>query len=190
MALSVSKRGESTDRAPWWTVAPAGNHWGELPVISRRDVVVGTIVAGALLPSPAFACKAPAPKDRDGYTRLIDRLFDAWWARDFTAFQQAVQGAEGKPSIDARTLFDAHFVKPEHRFRGELLFNGASLVAQVITPQEADPAHGICGGYAVADLFLVSFFPGADTPMVREAKHIDFNLLAHSEWAGLPGALR
>ena len=159
-------------------------------MISRREIMVGTIVAGALLPSPAFACRAPASKDRDGYTRLIDRLFDAWWARDFGAFQQAFQHPERREQFDTRTLFDAHFAKQERRFRGELLFNGASVAAQVVTPQEADPAHGIGGGYAVADLFLVSFFPGLGTPVVREGKHIDSNLLAGEEWAALPGANR
>ena len=145
---------------------------GELPVISRRDIVLGTMVAGVLLPSPAFACRAPVAKDRDGYTRVIDRLFEAWWARDFTAFQQAFQHAERREQFDARTLFDAHFAKAERRFRGELLFNGASVAAQVITPQEADPARGNCGGFSVADLLLVRFFPGLDTPVVNEAKHM------------------
>jgi hypothetical protein len=150
---------------------------GRATVISRRDIVVGTIVAGALLPSPAFACKAPAAKDRDGYTRVIDRLFEAWWARDFIAFQQAFQYPERKEQFDARTLFDAHFAKQERRFRGELLFNGASVATQVITPQEADPAFGVCGGFAVTNLFLVRFLPGRDTPVVNEAKHVDANLL-------------
>ena len=146
------------------------------------------MVAGALLPSPAFACKAPAAKDRDGYTRVIDGLFEAWWARDFTAFQQAFQYPERREQFDARTLFDAHFAKPERRFRGELLFNGASVAAQVITPQEADPALGICGGYAIAALFLVRFFPGYGSLVVDEAKHVDSNLLAGEEWTDLPGA--
>jgi hypothetical protein len=78
----------------------------------------------------------------------------------------------------------------EHRFRGELLFNGASVAAQVITPQEADPLHGICAGHAVSDLFLVRFFPGLDAPVVDEVKHIDTDLLAWSEWTKLPGAHR
>ena len=64
------------------------------------------------------------------------------------------------------------------------------MAVQVITPQEADPVRGICGGYAAADLFLVSFFPGLETPVVDTVRHIDSNLLAESEWRNLPGAYR
>ncbi len=153
-------------------------------MISRRGIVVGSLVAGAFLSSPAFACRAPAPKDREGYTFSIDHLFRAWWARDFTAFQQPFQ-RPGREEPGVRNLFDAHFAERAHHFRGELLFNGASAVVQVITPQEEDAVRGICGGYVVADLFLVSFFPGLDKPVVDEVKHIGADFLAEDEWEGL-----
>ncbi len=158
-------------------------------MISRRNLVVSTIAAGTLLTSPAIACKAPRAKDRQGYQRLIDRLFTAWWARDFAAFQQAFQYPTRKEGFDARPIFDAHFEKRERRFQGEILFNGASAIVQVVTPEGPDPEHAICGGHAIARLFLVTFFPGLDTPVVDEVKYIDADVLAAEEWTGLPGAL-
>jgi hypothetical protein len=157
-------------------------------MFSRRGIVAGTIAAGALLASPAFACKSPAPKDRGGYTRAIDLLFAAWWARDFAAFQALFEHAERQEPFDIRPLFAAHFVKQERRFRGGLLFNGASVAVQVVTPQGPDSSRAICGGYALADLFLVSFFPNLAAPVVREVKYVDSNVLAEAEWTSLPGA--
>lgn len=157
-------------------------------MISRRGIVAGTLAAGALLASPAFACKAPAPKDRDGYARSIDLLFEAWWARDFTDFQKLFEHADRQEPFDIRPLFAAHFVKQETRFRGGLLFNGASVAVQVVTPQGPDSSRAICGGYALADLFLVSFFPEFAAPVVRDVKYVDSNILAEAEWTSLAGA--
>lgn len=156
--------------------------------LHRRDIVLGA-VAGTLVSTPALACKAPSAKDRSGYTRVIDEFFTAWWARDYAAFEQPFLLAAREP-FDARTLFDAYYEKPEQRFRGELLFNGPSVIAQVVTPQEADYERGICGGYALADLFLITFFPGADVPVIESVAHVNFDLLASAEWGDLPGALR
>ena len=157
-------------------------------MFSRRGIVAGTIAAGALLASPALACKAPAAKDRDSYARSIDLLFAAWWARDFAAFRELFEHAGRQEPFDARPVFAAHFVKQERRFQGGLLFNGASVAAQVVTPQGPDSSRAICGGFAFADLFLVSFFPGLAVPAIREVKYVDGNLLAEAEWTSLPGA--
>jgi hypothetical protein len=114
--------------------------------------------------------------------RAIDRLFTAWWARDFAAFQQPFRHRERVEPFDARSLFDAHFAHPERRIRGEMLFSGATVAVQIITPKDADLVRGICGGYAIADLFLVRFFPGLETPVVDEVRYLDTVALAESEW--------
>jgi hypothetical protein len=163
-------------------------------MISRRGLVAGTlaagtIAAGTLLASPATACKAPRAKNREAYRNAIDRLFAAWWARDFAAFEQPFQHPARKDAFDTRSLFDAHFAERQRRFRGEILFYGASAIVQIVTPQEADPEHAICGGHAVADLFLLGFFPGLDVPVVEQARHVDADVLAAEEWEALPGAL-
>jgi hypothetical protein len=153
-------------------------------MMHRRELIAGTLVAGAVLASPASACRAPAAKDRAGYTRVIDGVFSAWWGRDFTRFQQAFQHPERTGRLNLHRLFEAHFQRPERRFRGDMLFNGEAVMVQVVTPKEADAYHGICGGYASADLFLVRFFPGLDTPVVDQMHYIDTALLADSEWNG------
>ena len=158
-------------------------------MISRRSIVAGALTACTLLTSPAVACKAPRAKDRDGYRLVINHLFEAWWARDFAMFQQPFLHPKRKENPDVRPLFDSHFAKQERRFQGEILFNGASAIVQVIAPQGPDPEHAICGGHAIASLFLVTFFPGLDTPVIDEVKYIDADVLAEQEWTELPGAL-
>lgn len=82
-------------------------------MLHRRAVISAAIAAGAFLSSPAAACKAPRPKNRDGYTQAIDQAFTAWWARDFEAFQRPLQHWLPREPFDPRPLFDAHFVKSE-----------------------------------------------------------------------------
>ena len=157
-------------------------------MINRRDVIRGTIVAGALISSPAIACRAPVPKDRKGYTKAIDSVFVAWWARDFDAFLAPFRDPDREEPLPDRVFFNTHFAKREWRFRGDILFNGASAVVQVITPQKNDYEHGICGGYARSELFLVKFYPGASGPVIEKITLIDHDLLARGEWEQLPGA--
>jgi hypothetical protein len=145
-------------------------------------LLVGTLAAGAFFSAPASACREPAAKDRAGYERVIGALFAAWWKRDLAAFRRPFEHPERGTRIDVRSLFDAHFDRPERRFRGEMLFNGETVVVQVVTPKEGDPVHGICGGYAAADLFLVRFFPGLQVPVVDAVRYLETNLLAGSEW--------
>ncbi len=160
-------------------------------MLGRREILTAALLGGAAIASPASACKAPAAKDRDGYTRAIDRLFSAWWARDFATFQSAFEYPGVAQPFDGRPLFDAHYaVSRSDRFRGELLFTGPSVIVQVVSPQGPDPRHGICGGYAVADLFLVRFFPGLQTPVVEEVRHLGGDLLAAAEWTTLANAPR
>jgi hypothetical protein len=157
-------------------------------MMHRREVISGAILAGALISSPASACRAPVPKDRKGYARAIDNVFVAWWARDFDAFLAPFRNPDREETLPNRTLFDAHFGRPELRFRGDILFNGASAVVQVITPQGNDYAHGFCGGYARSEIFLVKFYPGASGPVIEKIIAIDQDLLARGEWEQLPGA--
>jgi hypothetical protein len=128
------------------------------------------------------------PKDRKGYTQTIDRLLAAWWERDFDAFLAPFRDPDREEPLPSRAFFDAHFSRPELRFRGEILFNGASAVVQVITPEKNDYEHGICGGYARSEIFLFKFYPGASGPVVEEITPIGVDLLAHGEWEQLPGA--
>ena len=146
---------------------------------------MGTVAAGAFLGSPAFACRGPAAKDRAAYARAIERLFMAWWARDVAAFEQLFHDPDRNGQIDVRRLFDAHFAKAEQRFQGEMLFNGNAVVVQILTPKEADPVRGICGGYAIGDLFLVRLFPGLAGSVVDEVRHIETNILAEEEWKAM-----
>jgi hypothetical protein len=154
-------------------------------MIERRRLMLATFLGGIALASPALACRAPAPKDRGGYTEAIDRLFSAWWSRDRSAFNRAFEYPSVTEPFDGAALFDAHYEVQELRFRGDMLFNGASATVQVVTPMEPNPLRGICGGYAASDLFFVSFFPGLDVPVVQELRYLDTDLLAAGEWEEL-----
>jgi hypothetical protein len=158
-------------------------------MVNRREIITGATIAAVLVASPAAACKAPASKDRNGYTKAIDRMLAAWWARDFDRFLEAFRHPNREEPLPDRTLFDAHYVDHSVRFRAGLLFNGASAIVQVITPQQPNFEQGICGGYAKSDLFLVKFYPGVREPAVAESvQFLDMDLLAHAEWKQLPGA--
>jgi hypothetical protein len=157
-------------------------------MINRREAIAAAATLGAFLSTPAVACKSPAPKDRKGYTHAVDDLLTAWWARDFDRFLKPFRHPERDEALPDRTLFDAHYSEHAIRFRGGLLFNGASVVVQVITPQQPDFQEGVCGGYAKSDLMLVRFYPGAETHVVRSVQFLDTDLLAEAEWKRLPGA--
>ena len=151
-------------------------------MINRRGALSAALIAGGLLATPASACRAPAAKDRKSYARVIDDLFTAWWKRNYDLFLKSFSHPERNEPLPDRTLFDAHYAQNTERFRGELLFNGASAVVQVITPQQADHTHGICGGYAQADLFLIRFYPGLDEAVIDTVQFLDTDLLASKEW--------
>ena len=151
-------------------------------MINRRGALTAAVIAGGLFSTSASACRAPVPKDRRGYTRVIDDLFTAWWSRNYNLFLKSFSHPERNEPLPDRVLFDAHYAEQAERFRGELLFNGASAVVQVITPQQADHAHGICGGYAQADLFLIKFYPGLDEVVIETVQFLDMDLLASKEW--------
>ena len=157
-------------------------------MLNRREAIAGTIMAGAFISSPAAACKAPAPKDRNSYTKAIDAFLAAWWTRDFDRFHKPFRHPDRHEPLPDRALFDAHYAERTVRFRGEMLFNGASAVVQVVTPQQPDFKQGICGGYARSDLFLVKFYPGLNTPVMETVQFLEMDLLAQSEWRQLPGA--
>jgi hypothetical protein len=158
--------------------------------IGRREVIAATVLTGAVLASPAIACRSPRAKDRDGYRAAVDALFSAWWARDYDAFHRRFQHSEVPDPFDSRPLFDAHFAAREQRFRGPMLFNGASVIAQVVTPRSPDGEHGICGGHASADLFLVKFYPGLEEIVIDKVDHVDRGVLAQSEWNRMRRASR
>lgn len=151
-------------------------------MIDRRGALTAAAIASSLLSVPASACRAPAAKDKRGYTKVTEDLFTAWWERDYNRFLAPFNHPERDEPLPDRALFDAHFDKPAARFRGQLLFNGASLVAQVITPQEADEIHGICAGHALADLFLIKFYPGLDELVIQDVQFLYIDLLASKEW--------
>lgn len=159
-------------------------------MIGRRGIITAGVLAGAMAATPAGASRAPRAKDQAGYTLAIDRLFAAWWARDFGAFQPAFENDGLKTPFDGRALFEAHYVEREARFRGALLFNGPQVAVQVVTPQGPDHRAGILGGYAVGDLYLVKFYPGIDRPVMESVAWISADILAHEEWIGLPGAVK
>ena len=158
-------------------------------MLGRRQILTAALLGGAAFASPASACREPAAKDRDDYTRAIDRLFAAWRNRDFAAFQHAFEYPGVPRPFDSRPLFDAHYaVNAPDRFRGDLLFTGPTVVVQVVTPQGPDRVHGICGGYASADLFLVRFWPGVNAPVMEKVEFVGADLLAAPEWTKLGNA--
>lgn len=155
-------------------------------MIDRRRLLGAAAILPALgfASSSAFACRAAAPKDRRGYTNLIDRLFDAWWRRDLAAVRACCSHAEVERPFDPHSLFTEFFVQPEAgRYRGEILFNGSSSVAQIITPSPADPPAGICGGMAHGVLFAVNFWPGVATPVIERVAFVAHSVLAEGEWS-------
>lgn len=158
-------------------------------MFSRREAITSTIVAGALLSSPAGACKSPASKDRSGYANAIDAFLAAWWARDFDGFLKPFRHPDREEPLPDRKLFDAHYVEKIPRFRGGLLFNGVSAIVQVVTPQQPDFKQGICGGYARSDLFLVKLYPGLkEVAVIESVQFLDTDLLAQADWQAIPGA--
>lgn len=174
--------GQWRPRVASFTIA---GYFGRARMIERRRLVLATFLGGIALASPALACRAPAPKDRAGYTETIDQLFSAWWSRHRSAFDRAFEHPDVTEPFDGAALFGAHYEVNASRFRGDMLFNGASATVQVVTPSASDPVRGICGGYAASDLFLVRFFPGLDVPIVQELRYLDTDLLAEGEWEEL-----
>ncbi|MEN3953414.1 hypothetical protein [Iodidimonas sp. SYSU 1G8] len=118
----------------------------------------------------------------------MDAFLAAWWARDFEGFLKPFRYPDRRDPLPGRVLFDAHYTERVVRFRGGLLFNGASAVVQVVTPQQPDHKHGICGGHAQSDLFLVTFYPGLDAPVMNTVQFLATDVLAETEWEHLPGA--
>jgi hypothetical protein len=153
-------------------------------VIGRRGVIGAVIALPTLaFASPAIACRAAAPKDRGAYRRTIDRLFAAWWRRDLPAFRRLFQSG-GAGDFDPTAIFAAHFARPgQHWSRGEILFNGSTAVAQVLTPAPADLARGICGGMALGHLFAIEFYPGLRQPTVESLAFVGQSVLAAGEWS-------
>ena len=139
-------------------------------------------IAGGLAAAPASACRSPAKKDRDGYRRVIEALLAAWWHRDYRTFSAFFNHPEVSPPAGARKLFDAHFDLQAPRQVGEILFNGASAIVQIVMPRGADAEHGICGGHAWADLILVKFYPGLEELVVEDIRYVDGDVLAPEEW--------
>lgn len=148
----------------------------------RRELLALIAVGGAFAATPASACRAPRAKDRNGYRRVIEALFAAWWARDYRAFSAYFRHRGVAEPFAGRTVFGEHFDGNRPRHIGEILFNGPSAVVQVVTPQEADRERGICGGYAWADLILIKFYPGLQEPVVEEVRYLDGEVLAAGEW--------
>jgi hypothetical protein len=157
-------------------------------IVGRREVISSAVLAGALVATPASAYRSPGAKDRKGYKAATEALFTAWWARDYEAYERTFHHSLVSKAFRGRALFKAHYEKPERRFLGQLLFNGASLVAQVIRPRPPDPPRGICGGHAASDLFLIQFYPGIEVPVIRKVQYLDTDLLAAEEWNRLSGS--
>lgn len=148
----------------------------------RREMLMGVALAGVLASSPASGCRAPKPKDHAGYSKVINGLFPAWWARDYPAFRKYFLHPELDESFAGRSVFDDNFSAQRPRQLGAIMFSGPSAVVQIIAVQPADAEHGICGGHAWADLVLVKFFPGLDPPVVRDVRYLGGDTLAVGEW--------
>jgi hypothetical protein len=148
----------------------------------RREMLALFAVGGALAAAPASACRAPRAKDRNGYDRVIRALFAAWLGRDYKAFSAHFRHRDVAQPFDGRPVFGAHFRQKQPRQIGEILFSGSSAVVQIVTPRGPDAEHGICGGYAWADLVLVNFYPGLEEPVVAEIRHLGGDTLAAGEW--------
>lgn len=153
-------------------------------MIGRRGLLTASLVSGLAAASPAAACKSPRVKDREAYAKAIDSLLFAWWSRNFAAFQKPFEFAQLDKPFDAKPLFDAHYAETGVRFRGELLFAGATVVAQVVTVKPY--MNAVCADWAMSDLFLVKFFPGFDATVMEEVVHVDSDVLAEAEWRALP----
>jgi hypothetical protein len=148
----------------------------------RREMLALIAVSGAFAAAPASACRAPRAKDRNGYIRVIRALVGAWWQRDYRAFSAYFRHRDVPDPFNGRPVFDAYFEQDRPRQIGEILFNGASAVVQIVSPRGADPDHGICGGYAWADLVLIKFYSGLEEPVVAELRYLDGDTLAAEEW--------
>lgn len=160
-------------------------------MIDRRRIFTAGLLAAAATATAttALASRTVVAKDQAGYAAVIDRLFAAWWDRDFTAFQAVFADPDVSKPFDGRPLFEAHYAKRAKRFRGQLLFNGAMVVAQVVTPNlEGYPEAGIEGGFAMGELFQVRFFPGLEKPVIASLAYLGEDALARSEWIALPNA--
>ena len=153
----------------------------------RQALTAGAVMFAAALGGPLQACRSPKAKDRSGYGQAIDSLLKAWWDRDLEAFQAHFRAKDVEKPFDGKSLFAEFFDKPEARFKASTLFNGASAVVQIVEPAKPNYEMGICGDHAGSNLFLIKFFPGLDEPVISELKHIDYDLLAKSEWQALRG---
>ena len=149
----------------------------------RREMLALAVLGGILTPVSARACRAPQAKDRSAYSQVINTLFTAWWSRDYPTFSALFQHPDVAEPFRERAVFDQHFGEGQPRQLGSIMFNGPSAVVQVITPRGPDAERGICGGHAWADLVLVKFYPGIESPVVAELRYLDGATLAASEWA-------
>lgn len=158
-------------------------------MIGRRGVVGAVFALPALaLASPAIACRAAAPKDRRAYMRAIDRMFAAWWRRDFPAFRRFFEAGGEERNFDPAAIFAEHFALPdEHWWRGDILFNGSTAVVQVLAPSNADPEAGICSGMARGHLFAIEFYAGLREPTVQSLAFVAYSTLAAGEWSEARG---
>src|SRR4051812_20931594 len=156
----------------------------------RREMLAVFAVTGAFAAAPASACRSPRAKDRDGYARVIRSLFAAWWRRDYRAFGEHFRHRDVEKPFKGRPVFDKYFNQNWPRHIGEILFNGASAVVQVVTPREPDEEHAICGGHAWAELVLIKFYPGLEETVVAEVRYLDGDILAADEWRPNAGLSR
>jgi hypothetical protein len=153
----------------------------------RREILALFAAGGAVAAAPAAACRSPRAKSRDDYTRVIRTLFAAWWRRDYRAFSEHFRHRDVRQPFNGRRVFNEYFDQDQPRHTGDILFNGPSAVIQVVTPRGPDAAHGICGGYAWADLVLIKFFPGLVEPVVAEVRYVGGDALAAEEWRSAEG---
>lgn len=150
--------------------------------MKRRDFLSVGIIAGAAFAAPASACREPKAKDQAGYRKVVEGLFAAWFARDYPAFRKFFTHAEVDEAFASSDIFHEYYEDDSPNYFGEIMFNGASALVQVVSPQSGDAVRGICGGYARGDVMLVRFFPGISAPVVRELQHVAGDILAKSEW--------
>jgi hypothetical protein len=145
-------------------------------------MLTGAALMSVFASAPALACRAPKPKDRVGYSNIINGLFGAWLTRDYPAFRKFFQHSELDEAFASRSIFDQYFYDDRPRQLGTMMFNGPSAVVQVVTVRPAESERGVCGAHGWADLILVKFYPGLDEPVVAELRYLDGDLLALGEW--------
>jgi len=120
------------------------------------------------------------------YRAVIESIAAAWKRRDYRSFAANFTGPDGKEPFNPERIYGEYKFSGDVRL-GSVMYNGASAVFQMISPEPADPVHGICSGMAEGHLIAISFYPGLDEAVARDLKYVGSSTLAEQEWTASNG---